>query len=98
MICFAGMVALIVTGYTVISGQQQLSAIQAKEHVYMAIGSIMVMFAAQSIYFFGSRASSMTTKAAYTTITRFGSKGWRPTHRSTSIGTTAPARTMPTCT
>ena len=27
MICFAGVVALVVTGYTVISGQQRLSAI-----------------------------------------------------------------------
>ena len=63
MICFAGVVALIVTGYTVISGQQQLSAIQAKEYVYIAIGSVMVMFVAQVIYFFGVRASNMTTMA-----------------------------------
>jgi len=63
MICFAGVVALIVTGYTVISGQQQLSAIQAKEYVTIAVGSIMVMFVAQVIYFFGVRASNMTTMA-----------------------------------
>ena len=63
MICFAGVVALIVTAYTVISGQQPLSAIQAKEYVTIAIGSIMVMFVAQVIYFFGVQASNMTTMA-----------------------------------
>ena len=63
MICFAGLVALIVTGYTVLSGQQQLAAIQAREYVYIAIGSIMVMFVAQAIYFFGVQASNMTTMA-----------------------------------
>ncbi len=63
MIFFAGIVALIVAGYTVISGQQQLSAIQPKEYVYIAIGSIMVMFVAQVIFFFGVKISSMTTMA-----------------------------------
>ncbi len=63
MICFAGVVALIVTGYTVISGQQQLSAIQPKEYIYIAIGSIMVMFVAQAIFFFGVQLSNMTTMA-----------------------------------
>ena len=63
MICFAGVVALIVTGYTVVSGQQQLSAIQTKEYVYVAVGSIMVMFVAQVVYFFGVQASNMTTMA-----------------------------------
>jgi hypothetical protein len=63
MICFAGVVALIVTGYTVISGQQQLSAIQTKEYVIIAVGSIMVMFVAQVVYFYGVQASNMTTMA-----------------------------------
>ena len=63
MICFASVVALIVTAYTVASGQQQLSAIQTKEYVTIAIGSIMVMFAAQAVYFFGVQASNMTTMA-----------------------------------
>lgn len=63
MICFAGVVALLVTGYTVVSGQQQLSAIQPQEYVYIAIGSIMVMFVAQAIYFYGVRVSNMTTMA-----------------------------------
>ena len=63
MICFASVVALIVTGYTVFSGQQQLSAIQTKEYVYVAVGSIMVMFVAQVIYFLGVQASNMTTMA-----------------------------------
>ena len=67
MICFAGVVALIVTGYTVASGQQQLSAIQPKEYILIAIGSIMVMFVAQVIYFFGVQASNMTT-IAYTML------------------------------
>ena len=61
MIFFAGVVALIVAGYTVISGKQQLSAIQPKEYVTIAIGSIMVMFVAQVVYFFGVQASNMTT-------------------------------------
>jgi uncharacterized membrane protein len=63
MICFASVVALIVMGYTVVSGQQQLSAIQTKEYVYIAIGSIMVMFVAQAVYFFGVQVSNMTTMA-----------------------------------
>ena len=63
MICFAGVVALIVTGYTVVSGQQQLSAIQTKEYVTIAIGSIMVMFVAQVVYFYGVQVSNMTTMA-----------------------------------
>jgi len=33
MVCFAGVVALIVTGYTVASRQQQLPAIQPKEYI-----------------------------------------------------------------
>jgi len=63
MICFAGVVALIATVYTVVSGQQQLSAIQPREYVIIAIGSIMVMFVAQAIYFYGVQASNMTTMA-----------------------------------
>lgn len=61
MIGLASIVAFLVLGYTVISGQQQLSAIKAKEYLYIAIGSIMVMFVAQAIYFFGVQASNMTT-------------------------------------
>ena len=52
MICSAGIVALVVTGYTVFSGQQQLSAIPVREYVIIAIGSIMVMFVAQALFFF----------------------------------------------
>jgi drug/metabolite transporter (DMT)-like permease len=63
MICFASVVALIATGYTVISGQQQLSAITAKEYVTIAIGSIIVMFIAQVIFFYAVQASNMTTMA-----------------------------------
>ena len=61
MICFASVVALIVTGYTVVSGKQSLSAIRPKEYLYIAAGSILVMFIAQVIYFFGVQASNMTT-------------------------------------
>ena len=67
MICFASVVALIVTGYTVVSGRQQLSAIQTREYVTIASGSIMVMFVAQAVYFFGVQVSNMTTMA-YTTL------------------------------
>ena len=63
MICFASVVALIVTGYTVASGQQQLSAIQTREYIYIAVGSIMVMFVAQTVYFYGVQVSNMTTMA-----------------------------------
>ena len=63
MICFAGIVALVVMGYTVLSGQQQLSAIQPREYIIIAIGSIMVMFVAQLIFFLGVQVSSMTTMA-----------------------------------
>jgi drug/metabolite transporter (DMT)-like permease len=63
MICFAGIVALIVLGFTVFSGQQQLSAIQPKEYLIIAVGAIMVMFVAQLIFFFGVQVSSMTTMA-----------------------------------
>jgi len=61
MICFAGIVALIVMVYTVLTGKQQLSAIQPKEYITIAIGSIMVMFVAQVIFCFGVEASSVTT-------------------------------------
>ena len=55
--------ASIVMGYTVFSGQQQLSEIQTKEYVYIAIGLIMVMFVAQAIYFFGVKVTNMTPMA-----------------------------------
>ena len=42
-----------------------------------------------------AEVSSTTTRVACTTIMRCGLKSWRHMHRSTSIGTTAPARTMP---
>jgi drug/metabolite transporter (DMT)-like permease len=61
MIFFAGIVALIVAGYIVVSGKQQLSEIQPKEYIIIAIGSIMVMFLAQVVYFFGVKVSNMTT-------------------------------------
>ena len=67
MIVFAGVVALIAMGYTVFSGQQRLSAIRIREYVYIAIGSILVMFVAQVIYFVGVQAASMTT-IAYTVL------------------------------
>ena len=63
MIVFASVVALIVMGYTVISGQQQLSAIQAVAHIKIAHGSIMVMFVAQAIFFVGVQPSNMATMA-----------------------------------
>ena len=68
------MVALVVTGYTVVSGQQRLSVIETKEYVTIAIGSIMVMFVAQAVYFFGVQVSNMTTMA-YTTLA-FPINGW----------------------
>ena len=60
MIIPASIVALAVIAYTLSSGQQ-LSAIQAREYVYIAIGSVMVMFVAQALFFFGVQLSNMTT-------------------------------------
>lgn len=40
-----------------------MSAIQTRECVYVAIGSIMVMFVAQTVCFFGVQVSNMTTMA-----------------------------------
>jgi hypothetical protein len=65
MICFACVVALIGMGYVVLSGQQRVAEIRARDYVYIAIGSILVMFVAQVIYFVGVEASNMTT-VAYT--------------------------------
>jgi drug/metabolite transporter (DMT)-like permease len=67
MIAFACIVALVAMGYTVFSGQQRLAAIRARDYVYIAIGSILVMFIAQVIYFFGVQATSLTT-VAYTML------------------------------
>ena len=63
MVVFAGVVALIAIGYTVVSGQQRLAAIRAREYIHVAIGSILVMLVAQVIYFFGVQATSLTTLA-----------------------------------
>ncbi len=63
MIIPAGLVALLVTSYTVFSGKQQLSAILPREYITIAIGSIMVMFVAQALFFFGVQAANMTTMA-----------------------------------
>ena len=61
MIIPAGIVAVVVATFTVTSGQQQLSTLQAKDYVTMIVGSLLVMFLAQAIFFFGVRLSSMTT-------------------------------------
>jgi EamA-like transporter family len=67
MIFFAAIVALMVMVYTVVTGKQQLSAIQPKEYITIAIGSIMVMFFAQVVFFFAVESSSMTT-ISYTVL------------------------------
>ena len=67
MVVFAGVVALIAIGYTVVSGQQRLAAIRAREYIYIVIGLILVMLVAQVIYFFGVQATSLTT-LAYTML------------------------------
>jgi len=36
---------------------------KAREYIYIAIGSIMVMFVAQALFFFGVQISNMTTMA-----------------------------------
>ena len=68
MICCACVVALIAMGYTVLSGQQRLAEIRTRDYIYIAVGSIIVMFVAQVIYFFGVQAANLTTMA-YTMLT-----------------------------
>jgi len=63
MIIFASLVALIFLVYTVRTGQQKLSDIQPRDYLIIAVGSIMVMFVAQLIFFFGVEEASMTTMA-----------------------------------
>ena len=63
MVCCAAVVALLVTVYTVLTGQQSLSAIQPREYLYIAIGSVIVMFVDQMVYFVGVKLSNMTTMA-----------------------------------
>jgi|GEM_PF-3267085 len=67
MIFFAAIVSLIVMIYSVATGKQQLSAIQPKEYITIAIGSIMVMFVAQVVFFFAIENASMTT-ISYTVL------------------------------
>jgi hypothetical protein len=67
MIVFAAIVALIAAGYVVLSGGQRLAEIRAREYITIAVGSILVMFVAQVIYFVGVRAANMTT-IAYTML------------------------------
>ncbi len=61
MIIPAGFVALAVITYALFSGQKQLSAIQTREYIYIAIASVMVMFVAQALFFFGVQLSNMTS-------------------------------------
>ena len=60
MIVPASVIALIVIAYTAASGQQ-LSAIQPREYLVITVGSVMVMFVAQAIFFYGVHLSSLTT-------------------------------------
>lgn len=63
MILFASIVALIFLVYSVKTGQQELTDIQPKDYLIIAVGSIMVMFVAQLIFFFGVDEANMTTMA-----------------------------------
>jgi drug/metabolite transporter (DMT)-like permease len=63
MILFASIVAIIFLVYTVKTGQQNLANIQPKDYLIIAVGSIMVMFVAQLIFFFGVDEANMTTMA-----------------------------------
>ena len=63
MILFASIVAIIFLVYTVKTGQQNLTDIQPKDYLIIAVGSIMVMFVAQLIFFFGVDEANMTTMA-----------------------------------
>jgi len=63
MILFASIVAIIFLVYTVKTGQQNLTDIQPKDYLIIAVGSIMVMFVAQLIFFFGVDEANLTTMA-----------------------------------
>ena len=63
MILFASIVAIVFLVYSVKSGQQNLTDIQPKDYLIIAVGSIMVMFVAQLIFFFGVDEANMTTMA-----------------------------------
>ena len=63
MILFASIVAIIFLVYSVKSGQQNLTDIQPKDYLIIGVGSIMVMFVAQLIFFFGVDEANMTTMA-----------------------------------
>ena len=63
MILFASIVAIIFLVYAVKTGQQNLADIQPKDYLIIAVGSIMVMFVAQLIFFFGVDEANMTTMA-----------------------------------
>ena len=39
----------------------QFGRVEAREYIYIAIGSVMVMFVAQTLFFFGVQLSNMTT-------------------------------------
>jgi len=61
MIAISGIVAIVVGGYQIATRSESLSAISTKDVVLTAVGSIMVMFIAQVIFFVGLNASSLTT-------------------------------------
>jgi drug/metabolite transporter (DMT)-like permease len=63
MILFASIVALVFLVYTVKTGQQNISDIQPKDYLIIAVGAIMVMFVAQLIFFFGVDQANLTTMA-----------------------------------
>lgn len=63
MILFASIVAVLSLVYTVKTGQQKLMDIQPKDYLIIAVGSIMVMFVAQLIFFLGVDEANMTTMA-----------------------------------
>jgi hypothetical protein len=52
-------VALVVAAYLILSGSERLS-LNTKDVFYLALGSVLVMVVAQTVWFVGLSASSMT--------------------------------------
>ena len=65
--CFAGVVALVIAAYLVLSGTEQLSSLGLRDTLYLAIGSALGIVVAQAMYFAGISASNLTT-VAYTML------------------------------
>ena len=59
VICISAAVALVIVAYLILSGSERLS-LNTRDVLYLALGSVLVMIVAQTVWFVGLSASSMT--------------------------------------